>query len=213
MTYLQHQRNPLHSVPGMAAVVALHIALIYALVYGLRTTSAPDYIPPPIKAHVEPTIIVPPPPPPPPSEPVLITPRTPTLPVPTIDLPTPLAPPTLTLPRGTDATQPLPQPNATAPADHKFQPAAILSGAPSPAYPEAYSDAPHDGRVTVDCMIETTGVPTNCRVIAQTGGPAFATETLRWLTGPTHPTYSPAVRDGQPRREEHQWAITFLPAD
>jgi hypothetical protein len=65
----------------------------------------------------------------------------------------------------------------------------------------------------VDCIIETTGIPTNGRALTQQGGPDFATETLRWLTGPTHPTYHPAIHNRRPTREEHKWTITFQPAE
>jgi hypothetical protein len=65
--------------------------------------------------------------------------------------------------------------------------------------------------VTVDCLIRTDGNPAHCRVLAVTGGAAFADETLRWLNGPGHPVYRPAVRNGVVQQEEHQWVISFVP--
>ncbi len=88
----------------------------------------------------------------------------------------------------------------------------MLGGAPAPAYPDAYQSAAHPGHVIVDCTIETTGTPTNCRVLGATGGEAFAIATLRWLTGPSHPVYRPALKSGVAQREQHQWTIDFEPA-
>ncbi|MEJ0045684.1 MAG: hypothetical protein WDN04_05860 [Rhodospirillales bacterium] len=52
MTYLQQQRSPLQSLPGLGAVILLHLGLIYALLNGLGTnivekfaaaSGGPDY--------------------------------------------------------------------------------------------------------------------------------------------------------------------------
>jgi hypothetical protein len=60
-------------------------------------------------------------------------------------------------------------------------------------------------------MIEANGIPTDCRVLSATGGPAFAAETLRWLTASGHPVYRPATLNGVPQRERHEWVVQFDP--
>jgi len=206
MAYLERSRAT--SLPGLAAVATLHVALIYALMCGMRTNIV-EILAPPVKMRVVDNVMPPPPPPPPPA-PTLVQPRA-----------IPLAPPDIILAAPPEhaplttrvAPLPAPTPPTSSPQrqEHDFTPAQILSGSPSPDYPEAYADDPRSGQVIVDCVIEITGVPTQCRAVHSSGGPAFAAETLRWLTGPSHPTYRPAVRDGAPRREEHQWKVMFEP--
>ncbi len=210
MTYLQRQRNPLQSLSGLAAVVTLHVIVIYALVTGLQTPRA-AFVPPPMRTHVIDAVT--PPPPPPPPAPVLVTPQHLTLPTPEIVVaPSPATQTKVTVPRlsSIEAPAPMPLPYAPAPRpEDLFTPAHVVAGNPSPTYPDAYQDTGKIGRATVDCVIETTGVPTQCRVLASSGGSAFAAETMRWLTGPSHPVYRPAMHDGRPRREEHQWQVRF----
>ncbi|MEJ0045683.1 MAG: energy transducer TonB [Rhodospirillales bacterium] len=102
-----------------------------------------------------------------------------------------------------------PAPRAPGSAEHDFQASQLVAGERAPAYPEAFADSGRAGRVAVDCVIEVTGNPSHCRVVSASGGAAFAAETMRWLTGPAHPVYRPAIRDGQPRREDHQWVVSF----
>jgi protein TonB len=210
MSYLQRQRNPLQSLSGLAAVVTLHIIVIYALIVGLKTPRA-AFVPPPMTTQVIDTLA--PPPSPPPPAPGLVTPQPLTLPAPEIVLARP--PEThaqVTAPRTAahEALPPVPHPSVpTANPEYVLTTAHVIAGSPGPAYPDTYQDTGKIGRVTVDCVIETTGAPTQCRVLAAVGGSAFATETLRWLTGPSHPVYRPAMHDGLPRREEHQWVVRF----
>jgi protein TonB len=210
MDYLGQQRRPLQNASRLAAVALLHIGLIYAFVNGLSTATTGRGRPPATATIVD---IPPPPPPVPPAVPVPELPS-PTLFVPRIDLPH--APPPL--PRAPVAFGAAPAPPGavathaqTPQADTAFSPSAILGGAPAPGYPGVYEDAARSGRVTVDCTIETNGDPAGCRIVNSLGGPAFATETLRWLTGPTHPLYKPALRGGVAQREEHQWVVLFEP--
>jgi hypothetical protein len=67
------------------------------------------------------------------------------------------------------------------------------------------------GRVTVEGVIHTDGTPTDGRIVAQHGGPAFADETSQWQNGPPHPGYQAAVRAGQQQAEAHQWVVSFQP--
>jgi protein TonB len=207
MNYLQRQRNPLQSVPGLAAVAMLHLALIYALMVGMRAEKAPA-LPPPLRVHVAETITPPPPPPPAPA-PTLATPRTLSVPVPDITLARVARshPAMAWLPRSGQAPG---APAAGPPAaDHQFTAAQIISGSRAPDYPAAYEDSGRPGQVTVDCVITASGVPSHCKMVSSDGGNAFATETMRWLTGPAHPVYRAAVVNGQARAEEHRWTVSF----
>jgi TonB family protein len=101
-----------------------------------------------------------------------------------------------------------PVPRATVP-DQAFSAAHIISGARQPDYPDQYNDSGRNGRVTVDCVIQTNGHPTNCHVVSQQGGAAFAASVMQWLNGSNPPVYRPAIRGGQPQAEEHQWVVSF----
>jgi protein TonB len=210
MSYVSQSRNPMHSVPAITGVALLHVALIYAVMNGLGHNNIPRP-PPHTVMWVIPDQVLPPPPPPP---------VAPDIHAPALKnfVPAPVVPPTA--PAGPaphpaiGSVPPLPGRLATpanAPADTAFSPSAILGGVRAPEYPDAYIDAAKPGRVTVDCMIGTDGQPADCKILNAEGGAAFATETLRWLTGPSHPVYRPAVRGGIKQREEHRWVVTFQP--
>ncbi len=98
---------------------------------------------------------------------------------------------------------------AVATPDVAFSAARIRSGARQPDYPDQYQDSGRNGRVTVDCVIQTDGRPTNCHVLKAEGGAAFAAAVNQWLNGSNPPVYSPAIRGGKPQTEEHQWVVTF----
>jgi TonB family protein len=106
-----------------------------------------------------------------------------------------------------------PRPAPAAIPDSGFSPAHIVGGSRAPDYPESYQDAQRNGRVTVDCVIETSGHPANCKVLNETGGSAFAQATMQWLNGSNAPRFKPPIRNGQPVTEEHQWVITFVPPE
>ena len=97
--------------------------------------------------------------------------------------------------------------------DERFSAAHIIGGTPRPEYPEQYQDSDKIGKVTVDCFIEVDGRPSNCRVINQSGGAAFAQATMSWLNGGNPPRYKPESRGGVPQRSEHQWVVTFQAGD
>jgi protein TonB len=211
MTYLQQPRSPLQTLPGLGLVILLHVGLIYALLNGLGTNVVEKFSPPTTVRFIDST--KPPPPPPTPPAPQLVTPTTVFVPRIDVDIP----PPPVS-PNAPTATSNVPAPAAPAPrvaasAEHPFLSSLIVGGDRSPAYPAIYEDSARPGKVRVDCIIETDGNPTHCVVLEASGGAAFAAETIRWLTGPAHPVYRPAVRDGQAQREEHQWVISFQPPE
>ena len=212
MGYISYQRNPMRSVPAITGVALVHVALIYAVMNGMgRATIERPPLPPVmwvINEHITP-------PPPPPVVQATVKPVSTKVFVP----PPPVglkAPPSTPAPAAVSTTGSASDKPAIAPtpaADTSFSASAVISGARAPAYPESYADAARPGQVTVDCMIGTDGTPTHCKVVGASGGPAFAAETLRWLTGSSHPVFRPATRGGVAKREEHRWSITFQPPE
>jgi len=216
MPYAQQPRLPWlnlprPSLPSLAAVVALHVVVIYAFMHVMGIAIVTPRLPTMVRMIPD-TL---PPPPEPPKIAVLPDMPAPTIAVPRIEIKLPPAVPPPDAPRATSNTPSPPNAaarNAAPPAvGHSSQPPQFVAGDRAPVYPDAYADRARAGRVVVDCVIETTGQPTACRVVTSTGGAAFATETLRWLSGPGHPMYRPSSRDGLAVREEHQWAVSFEP--
>ena len=209
MTYLQQPRRPLQTLPGIGMVILLHVGLIYALLNGLGTNVVEKFVTPSPTHIVD---IVKPLPIPPLPTPDLVRPQTMFVPLPDVKVASP------PLPNAPLATSHVPAPAApaprsAAPAEQPFQASQIIGGDRSPVYPVDYEDSASRGNVMVDCFIEIDGNPTHCHVVRATGGSAFVTETMRWLTGSRHPVYRPAVRNGQAQREEHQWVISFQPPE
>jgi protein TonB len=211
MTYLQQPRSPLQTVPGIGLVILLHLGLIYALLNGLGTNVV-ERFPPPMPTRVI-DITKPPPPPPTLPTPQLEMPTTVFVPRIIVDIPPPPVSPNTPTATSHVAAPTAPAPRVAASAEHPFLSSLIIGGDRSPAYPEIYEESARPGKVTVDCIIEVDGNPTHCVVLNAAGGSAFAAETMRWLTGPAHPVYRPAVRDGQAQREEHQWVVSFQPPE
>ena len=213
MPYAQPPRHPWLNLPGLAAVVALHVVVIYAFMHVMGVVNVTPRLPTMVRMIPDT--------PPPPAPPQIATPDmpAPALVVPHIEIKLPPAVPQPDAPRATTdkhATQLVTArvgaaPPAAHPSGAASLPPQFVSGDRAPAYPEAYTDNARPGRVVVDCVIETTGQPTACRVVDSSGGPAFASATMRWLSGPSHPLYRPSSKNGHPVREEHQWAVSFEP--
>jgi protein TonB len=213
MPYLQqrHQR-----LPFLGAVAALHAAVLYALLNGLGSLQVPREPPPTImrvlRADTSPPVPPALPAPDIPAPPDMALPR---LMVPVVPAsPTPVAEAAPRTPNPAAAAVTPGKPSSAAPpSTGAFSALHIIGGDPAPAYPDSYTGTDRAGRVMVDCVIQPNGVPTDCRIVDAQGGAAFANETLRWLNGPHHPVYRPAMRDGQTQREEHQWVVSFQPQD
>ena len=89
MDYAQYQRNPARHLPQIAAVVALHILLGYAMVSGLARKVV-DVIKQPIETKIIEEMKKPPPDAPPPPPPKLATPPPPFIPPPEINIQAPV---------------------------------------------------------------------------------------------------------------------------
>jgi periplasmic protein TonB len=219
----EEQRSPAPRLVGLAAVVLLHVGLIYALVNGLgkniieavqppiETRILPDSGPPP--ADVAP--LPPPPPLAPPPPPVIALPEIVIQqPPPPLPAPTPPPPPV----QQTTRVPPQPaiaRPQPAAARPHPIAPAvpdSAVSAAPvskgQPHYPPRMLEEEREGRVDVICDIDPQGVPRNCSVTNQVGGPEFVASALDWLR--TTARYKPQIRNGVPvATPRHAYSVKF----
>ncbi len=208
MNYVDDQRRPWKSLPGLTIVVLFHLALIYALVNGLGSAVIEK-----MHQNMITRVLDDVKPPPPPALPPTLTPPTAPDVIPPPDIVVqhlPSTPNALTVvTRAKPAvSQPYAPPVAALP-DQAFSPAHVIGGSEKPAYPDAYSDSGRSGTVTVYCIIETDGRPTHCHVLSERGGAAFANGVMQWLNGGDPPIYSPAIRGGKAQAQEHQWVVSF----
>jgi TonB family protein len=97
--------------------------------------------------------------------------------------------------------------SARAPAAPDMQ---ALDGS-QPAYPDSYDDTNRTGEVVVTCFIQLDGRATNCRVVQQSGGPAFASSVLDWLARDTT-RFKPLQKHGRAVAGPFTWSVSFLPA-
>ncbi len=184
MDYAQQQRNPGKHVIGLSVVVALHVVLGAALVYGLSRKvievvkapietkiieevkppppPPPDNLPPPPKTAPPPPSFVPPPE-------IQVTP--PPTPAPTITTTT-VAPPPAPV---TIGPPPTPTPSvATAPAAAPAAPARIapkldFNACAKPEYNAATRRADAQGTVIVTYTMDTSGAISEARVEKSSG--------------------------------------------
>ena len=64
------------------------------------------------------------------------------------------------------------------------------------------------GKLQVDCMIQTSGVPTDCRQVSEHGDEDVSGVILQWL-GSGAIRYSPATKDGHPVEERRVLTVNF----
>ncbi|WP_264821203.1 energy transducer TonB, partial [Acetobacter cerevisiae] len=162
-----------------------------------------------------------PPPPPPPPPPVMTVPPPPYIPPPKIQLPPPPKPPIKHVAR-TPPKQATPPQTTTAPAPPvSSEPASTAAPSNSPdtsagtsplnnarpVYPPDMEEDNIEGRVTVACDVETTGMTSNCSVQSVQGGQSFAQAALDYVH---KARYRPAMKNGAPVKELHKvYVIRF----
>jgi hypothetical protein len=64
------------------------------------------------------------------------------------------------------------------------------------------------GKMQVDCMIQISGVPTDCRQVSENGGSDVSGVILAWL-GSGAIRYSPAIKNGHPVKERRVLTVNF----
>ena len=208
MNYADQQKSPGRNIAGFIAVVLFHVVLIYALVSGLGYNIV-QKLAAPIETKIVKNPDKPPPPPPPPPPPdQAAPPPPPVIPIPEVQIQPTAAPTNAIQVVQRSNTKPVAAPPRPAVADRAFS-ARNLSSC-KPETPEDYED--RTGRVVVDCTIDQSGHPGGCRVLSTAGGSAFASSVMTWLDSGCV-RFNPAIRNGQPVSEEHQWAVTFQPED
>jgi protein TonB len=76
-----------------------------------------------------------------------------------------------------------------------------------PVYPPEMEEENIEGRVTLVCDVEVTGMTSNCQVQSVSGGQAFVRSAMDYLT---RARYRPAQRNGVPVKELHKvYVIRF----
>jgi periplasmic protein TonB len=215
------QRSPAPRLIGLAAVVLLHVGLIYALINGLGKNII-DAVQPPIETRIlpdsgpPPADVAPLPPPPPlapPPPPVIALPQIviqqpPPPPPPPVQQSTPALPavppkPPMARPQPPAAR---PHPIASAVSDSAVSASPVSKG--QPHYPPRMLEDGREGRVDVICDIDPQGVPRNCSVTNQVGGPEFVASALDWLR--TTARYKPQIRNGVPvATPRHAYSVKF----
>ncbi|AOW50525.1 energy transducer TonB [Acetobacter ascendens] len=204
---------------ALIAVLLLHGAGVWGLMYGMGTKASVPVEHPPIQTQVLPPPQPPPPPPPPP--PVMAEPPPPFIPPPKIKVPPPPKPPIKHVAK-TPPKHPAPPQTKTAkapPAATEPAASAPPSDAPDttagtaplnhvqPVYPPEMEEENIEGRVTVACDVEPTGMTSNCQVQSVSGGQAFAKAALDYVH---KARYRPATRNGAPVKELHKvYVIRF----
>jgi hypothetical protein len=75
-----------------------------------------------------------------------------------------------------------------------------------PARPSAAT--PRMGSLKVDCVVETSGLPSDCHVVHAERASAVSTALLAWMSsGLVH--RAPTLRDGHPVRARQSWTLEF----
>ncbi|WP_148089345.1 energy transducer TonB, partial [Acetobacter pasteurianus] len=164
-------------------------------------------------------------PPPPPPPPVMAVPPPPYIPPPKIKVPPPPKPPIKHVAKAPPKHPTPPQTKtAAAPPATSAPSSAAAAGdgttdAPDtsagsaplnnvqPVYPPEMEEDNIEGRVTLICDVEASGMTSNCHVQSVSGGQAFAQSALDYVH---KARYRPATRNGAPVKELHKvYVIRF----
>ncbi|MFT8472210.1 energy transducer TonB [Acetobacter persici] len=195
--HAQQQQSPVRFVVGTGAVVGvvallvvilLHLLAVMGLMFGMGTSASVPVSHPPIKTRILP---------PPPKPPIKHVARTPPKKAPPPQTTTAPAPPVSSEPASTAAPTNSPDTSAgTSPLNNA-----------RPVYPPDMEEDNIEGRVTVACDVETTGMTSNCSVQSVQGGQSFAQAALDYVH---KARYRPAMKNGVPVKELHKvYVIRF----
>jgi protein TonB len=231
LDYAQQQRNPGKHVVGLSVVVALHVLLGLALVYGLSRTEIdvikapietkiieevkppppppPDSLPPPPRTAPPPPAFVPPPevqvaPPPTPAPTITVQPQAPPPPAPVT-----IAPPPAPVIASAPPAPPPPAPRPPA----RTEPRLNFNACAKPEYPTAARRAGTEGSVIVAFTMDTSGTIAEANLVKSAG----PTREHRLLDRATLDAVlackgTPGTLDGKPEklssRIEYVWKLT-----
>jgi protein TonB len=194
------QRFSSRQVTGIAFVVLLHVAIIYALVGGLGE-QAIQILRQPLQAKIitQPKLLPPEAPPPPP--PQMLTPPPPFIPPPLVQIAQP--PPVPVIAQVTHVQPATSRPPVQAPTPAPT-PAAVRSGASmvsgscaAPQYPEAAEDLEQTGTSVLQFLISASGAVLQSRVAVSSGHSSLDDAAVAALS---QCRFSPAMgSDGKPQ--------------
>lgn len=204
-----HPRSSSRRLTGVVITVALHIALIYALIHGLARKIV-EIVTPPLETKII-EEIKPPADKPPPPPPKLTTPPPPFIPPPEVNIQMPIQQaPTIT------AVAPTPPPPAPVPFVPTPPPRVAVSTAPvvnaascdKPEYPPAARRANETGTVLLNFLIDVNGKVLESKV-ERSSGSRRLDEAAR--QGLELCNFRPATVDGRPQRAwariEYVWRL------
>jgi protein TonB len=207
MSYAQ-PRSSSRRLTGLIITVALHIALIYALIHGLARKIV-EIVVPPLETKIIEEIKPPAPDKPPPPPPKLETPPPPFIPPPEVNIQMPMQQaPTIT------AVAPTPPPPAPVfvptPPRPTVNTAPVVNAAScdKPEYPPAARRANETGTVLLNFLIDVNGKVIDSKV-ERSSGSRRLDEAAR--NGLELCTFKPATADGKPLRAwariEYVWRL------
>ncbi len=192
MDYAQSQRSWGQHAPSIMLVVALHIAIGYALVSGLARKVV-EVIKAPIETKIIEEIKKPPPPDvPPPPPPKLAAPPPPFIPPPEINIQQPVVTPPPTISVTTNVAPPPGPPPVFAPPAPPAPPAPVAAPTVRREFKAAYRVDPVfprqaqregiSGRVIAHVVVQPSGVVTEVRIISAQPPRVFDREVIRALS-------------------------------
>lgn len=172
------------NAPGIAAVVAFHVLIGWALVSGLARKVV-DVIKAPLETRIIEDVKTPPPEPPPPPPPKLAAPPPPFVPPPEIHVQVPQSAPAPAITTVTTAPPP-PRPVAAplappAPAAPPVRKEFKAAHRVTPAYPRKAQRAGLSGRVVAQALVDPSGAVKEVRIVSSTNS-VFDGEVIRALS-------------------------------
>ena len=184
MDYAQEQRSFGRHAPSILLVMALHLAVGYALVTGLARKVV-EVIKAPLETKIIEEIKKPPPDTPPPPPPKLAAPPPPFIPPPEINIQAPPPPPTQTITTVTTAPPPPGPPPVIAPQP-QVQPAVRREYKAAyrvdPVYPRQAQRDGTSGRVIAHVVVQPNGTVSEVRIISAQPPRVFDREVIRALS-------------------------------
>lgn len=203
-----HPRSSSRRLTGLVVTVALHIALVYALIHGLARQIV-EIVTQPLETKII-EEIKPPADKPPPPPPKLVTPPPPFIPPPEINIQMPMQQaPTITAVAPTPPP-PKPAPFVPTPPREPVRTAPVVQAAScdKPEYPAAARRANETGTVLLNFLIDVNGKVVESRVERSSGSRRLdeaAREALELCN------FRPATVDGKPTRAwariEYVWRL------
>ena len=203
-----HPRSSTRRLTGLVVTVALHIALIYALIHGLARKIV-EIVTPPLETKIIEEIKPPQPDKPPPPPPKLATPPPPFIPPPEVNIQVPIQQaPTITAVAPTPP--PAPVPFVPTPAREPVRTAPVVQAASceKPEYPPASRRANETGTVLLNFLVDLNGRVVQSRIERSSGSRRLDDAALAGLE---LCKFQPATVDGRATRAwariEYVWRL------